>query len=139
MERSRDVNSAVITQLYRLLNDGSKNIREQALNVLRNLACGQERDIEAVVAGLGAPNLSRLIEIFLETEPQNEEIVTQVCLNYLANEKVSLHHSEYSYRIVQPQKTDCFLGQNFKGYTPQPGMQFNRCIHARDTSNRKSG
>jgi hypothetical protein len=45
-----------------LLNDNSIQIQEQALNLLRNFACGNEGDIDQVFVGLGERTLIKILE-----------------------------------------------------------------------------
>ncbi|KAK3820329.1 MAG: armadillo-type protein [Benniella sp.] len=56
--------------LSRLLNDDEHLIQEQALNLVRNLACKRERDIEQVFTGLGNEQLMDAIEKKLKGEDQ---------------------------------------------------------------------
>ena len=46
----------------RLIADPEVSIQEQALNLLRNLVCGKEADIEAVFNGLGESKLMNILE-----------------------------------------------------------------------------
>ncbi|KAG0250788.1 hypothetical protein BG011_008103 [Mortierella polycephala] len=62
-----EIKETVMRQLgYRtlavLLNDGELAIQEQALNLVRNLACSREQDIEQVFKGLGNGQLLGIIE-----------------------------------------------------------------------------
>ncbi|KAG0198070.1 hypothetical protein BGX28_008435 [Mortierella sp. GBA30] len=62
-----EVKEAVMQQfgyhnLARLLNDTELGIQEQALNLVRNLACNREQDIEKVFSGLGNGQLLSIIE-----------------------------------------------------------------------------
>jgi len=50
-------------------------IQEQALNLLRNLACGKEADIEACFTGLSPTRLLSIIEHHLQSS--NEDIALQ--------------------------------------------------------------
>jgi len=56
--------------LSRLLNDDEHLIQEQALNLVRNLACKSERDIDQVFTGLGNGQLMDAIEKKLKGEDQ---------------------------------------------------------------------
>ncbi|KAF9939717.1 hypothetical protein BGZ67_009070 [Mortierella alpina] len=62
-----DVKETVMQQfgynnLARLLNDSELAIQEQALNLVRNLACNREQDIDQVFSGLGNGQLLSIIE-----------------------------------------------------------------------------
>lgn len=57
--------------------DTEVNIQEQALNLIRNVACGRERDIELVVKGLGVDTLTRILEAKLVDIVYQENIVLQ--------------------------------------------------------------
>ncbi|KAG9321926.1 hypothetical protein KVV02_004501 [Mortierella alpina] len=62
-----DVKETVMQQfgynnLARLLNDSELAIQEQALNLVRNLACTREQDIDQVFSGLGNGQLLSIIE-----------------------------------------------------------------------------
>jgi len=62
-----DVKEMVMRQfgyhnLVLLLNDREFAIQEQALNLIRNLACKKERDIDQVFSGLGQGQLLGIIE-----------------------------------------------------------------------------
>ncbi|KAF9995405.1 Armadillo repeat-containing protein 8 [Entomortierella chlamydospora] len=66
-EADSDVKEAVMRQfgyhnLARLLNDRELSIQEQALNLVRNLACKKEQDIDKVFNGLGHGQLLSIIE-----------------------------------------------------------------------------
>jgi len=71
-------------QLYMLINDEELDIQEQAINLLRNLACSNEYDIEETIKGLGE---SRIIDIFesklqwgiqnTNTNPKVDNIIIQ--------------------------------------------------------------
>ncbi|KAG0307675.1 hypothetical protein BGZ99_001382 [Dissophora globulifera] len=66
-EADSDVKEAVMRQfgyhnLAQLLNDGELAIQEQALNLVRNLACKREQDIDQVFSGLGNGQLFSIIE-----------------------------------------------------------------------------
>jgi hypothetical protein len=50
------------SRLAALLRDSDLLIREQAINVLRNLACGKEADIEEAFAGIGEAALFNMLE-----------------------------------------------------------------------------
>ena len=61
------IKSRVITQLgfetiYKLCEDPSFVIQEQALNIIRNTACRAEEDIEFIVHGIGPANLIQILE-----------------------------------------------------------------------------
>lgn len=58
-----------------LLNDPEMSVQEQALSLLRNLACGKETDIEDTFSGLGNEHMMDILHRKLES--QNEDIVTQ--------------------------------------------------------------
>jgi hypothetical protein len=64
------------SQLDSLINDPELTVQEQALSLLRNLACGKEADIEATLHGLGSTRLFELIDAKLDS--QAEEIISQV-------------------------------------------------------------
>ncbi|KAF9432236.1 hypothetical protein BGZ76_011086 [Entomortierella beljakovae] len=66
-EAETEVKETVMRQfgyhnLARLLNDHELPIQEQALNLVRNLACKKERDIDQVFNGLGHGQLLSIIE-----------------------------------------------------------------------------
>ncbi|KAJ3190404.1 Armadillo repeat-containing protein 8 [Gaertneriomyces sp. JEL0708] len=65
------------TGLLRLLDDEDAGIQEQALNLLRNLACGKEEDIDMVVEGFGEQQLLDNLERKLLTPSQNHDVVLQ--------------------------------------------------------------
>ncbi|KAI8822623.1 armadillo-type protein [Fimicolochytrium jonesii] len=60
-----------------LIADPEVAIQEQALNLLRNLACGKEADIEQVFQGLGERRLLDILETKLSQFPANEDLVLQ--------------------------------------------------------------
>ncbi|KAK9761756.1 hypothetical protein K7432_013109 [Basidiobolus ranarum] len=63
------------SKLQTLLNDSEIGIQEQALNLLRNLACDHETNIDEVFEGIGE---SRLISLFEEKlGSNNEDIILQ--------------------------------------------------------------
>lgn len=67
--------------LLHLVDDEETNVQEQALNLLRNLACGRESDIEDVISGMGS-NGAALVSV-LERKlsgREADEIVLQVCI-----------------------------------------------------------
>jgi hypothetical protein len=66
-EADSTIKARVISQLgfetvYKLCQDPSFVIQEQALNIIRNTACRTEQDIEFVVQGLGPANLVQILE-----------------------------------------------------------------------------
>ncbi|KAJ3285167.1 Armadillo repeat-containing protein 8 [Borealophlyctis nickersoniae] len=63
--------------LQSLINDEELGIQEQALNLLRNLACGKETDIEEVFRGLGEQKLMSILERKLTEMADHDEIVLQ--------------------------------------------------------------
>ena len=56
--------------LVALLNDGELAIQEQALNLVRNLACNNEQDINQVFNGMGSGQLLSIIEDKLTWDDQ---------------------------------------------------------------------
>lgn len=58
-----------------LINDTQVNVQEQAVNLLRNLACGKEADIAEVFSGFGEQNLVGMLEQKLSSG--SVEILTQ--------------------------------------------------------------
>ncbi len=75
----------------RLLHDSHRQIQEQAVNVLRNLACGKEKvclffqvfelickDIDAVFNGYGIDRLIRLIEDLVLSSSDYDDLLLQV-------------------------------------------------------------
>ncbi|KAF8934070.1 hypothetical protein BGZ58_005957 [Dissophora ornata] len=71
-----DVKETVMRQfgyhnLAQLLNDGELAIQEQALNLVRNLACRREQDIDHVFRGLGSGQLLGIIEDKLTWDDQH--------------------------------------------------------------------
>lgn len=61
------IKKRVISQLgfqtiYKLCQDSSYAIQEQALNIIRNTACRSEDDIEFIVQGVGPANLIQILE-----------------------------------------------------------------------------
>ncbi|KAF9980317.1 Armadillo repeat-containing protein 8 [Modicella reniformis] len=74
-EAESDIKETVMRQfgydnLALLLNDNELSIQEQALNLVRNLACKREQDIEQVFNGLGNGQLLRIIEDKLSWDDQ---------------------------------------------------------------------
>ncbi|KAI1297410.1 hypothetical protein EDD11_007140 [Mortierella claussenii] len=74
-EAESDVKETVMRQfgyhnLAALLNDGNLGIQEQALNLVRNLACKREHDIDHVFSGLGSGQLLGIIEDKLTWDDQ---------------------------------------------------------------------
>jgi hypothetical protein len=66
-EADSSIKIRVITQLgfetiYKLCEDPSFAIQEQALNIIRNTACRSEEDIEFIVQGMGPANLIHILE-----------------------------------------------------------------------------
>jgi len=64
------------TKMEALISDPEVDIQEQALNLLRNLACSRIYDIEEAFKGLGEPQLMNIIENKLCSD--SEEIIKQV-------------------------------------------------------------
>ncbi|KAG0358941.1 hypothetical protein BGZ54_010209 [Gamsiella multidivaricata] len=74
-EAESDVKETVMRQfgyhnLAQLLIDGELPIQEQALNLVRNLACKREQDIDQVFSGLGNGRLLGIIEDKLTWDDQ---------------------------------------------------------------------
>ncbi|KAJ3060635.1 Armadillo repeat-containing protein 8, partial [Quaeritorhiza haematococci] len=63
--------------LYRLIVDDEIGMQEQALNLLRNLACGKQNDIENVFNGIGEERLVGILEDKLMNLGEYEEIILQ--------------------------------------------------------------
>ncbi|KNC97089.1 uncharacterized protein SPPG_07484 [Spizellomyces punctatus DAOM BR117] len=63
--------------LLSLINDNETGIQEQALNLLRNLACGKESDIEQVFKGLGEDKVMDILETKLTKPTQSDDIILQ--------------------------------------------------------------
>lgn len=61
--------------LWGLLHDREFEIEEQAVNLLRNLACGKESDIDEVFANIGENELIRMLEQKLRS--QSDDILVQ--------------------------------------------------------------
>jgi len=82
-EAESDVKETVMRQfgyhnLAQLLNDGKLAIQEQALNLVRNLACKREQDIDHVFRGLGNGQLLSIIEDKLTWDDQR--LLEHVCI-----------------------------------------------------------
>ena len=79
--KARVMTSLSWPHLLHLVDDEETNVQEQALNLLRNLACGRESDIEDVISGMGS-NGAALVSV-LERKlsgREADEIVLQVCI-----------------------------------------------------------
>ncbi|KAI8916597.1 armadillo-type protein [Powellomyces hirtus] len=63
--------------LLSLIDDAETGIQEQALNLLRNLACGKEVDIEQVFEGLGEERVLDILEAKLTKSASHDDIVLQ--------------------------------------------------------------
>ncbi|KAJ3038354.1 hypothetical protein HDV00_000775 [Rhizophlyctis rosea] len=63
--------------LQSLIDDPEVGIQEQALNLLRNLACGKEDDIDQVFKGLGEPRLMQILEKKLTYMGECDDVVLQ--------------------------------------------------------------
>ncbi|KAJ3165421.1 hypothetical protein HDU88_004217 [Geranomyces variabilis] len=63
--------------LLSLIDDPHPAIQEQALNLLRNLACGKESDIDAAFAAIGARTLLDLVERKLDPSVNGDDVVLQ--------------------------------------------------------------
>lgn len=61
--------------LFALMNDGEMGIQEQALNLLRNLACGKESDIDQVFHGAGESRLMGALEEKLLVNTSDELVL----------------------------------------------------------------
>jgi len=59
-----------------LLDDAEVNVQENAISLLRNLTCGNEKDLDDVFSGLGEGNLFDILERKLKSD--NEELKNQV-------------------------------------------------------------
>eukprot|EP00842_Homolaphlyctis_polyrhiza_P001052 jgi/Hompol1/1948/HPOL_005791-RA len=70
-------------KLQLLMDDESLAIQEQALNLLRNLACGKEKDVEAVFTGFHNVDLLKMLETKLLMMQDHPEILIQVYWNCL--------------------------------------------------------
>ncbi|KAJ3018520.1 Armadillo repeat-containing protein 8 [Thoreauomyces humboldtii] len=81
-----DTKARVMTELrwdglLSLIDDSEIGIQEQALNLLRNLACGKEEDVEQAFLGLGESRVLDILESKLKTtatgEQQHDDVVLQ--------------------------------------------------------------
>jgi len=71
-------------QFYMLINDKEYDIQEQAMSLLRNLACSSEYDIEETIKGLGESRIINIFESKLQwgiqntnTDPKVDDIIIQ--------------------------------------------------------------
>jgi len=81
-------------QLYSLINDKELDIQEQAVSLLRNMACKNEYDIEGTIKGLGETRIVNMFETKLQwgiqkinsadSSPKVDNIVEQ-CVWSLVN------------------------------------------------------
>lgn len=72
-------------QLYMLINDKEFDIQEQAITLLRNMACSNEYDIEETIKGLGEARIVNIFETKLQwgiqntnTDPKVDNIIIQI-------------------------------------------------------------
>lgn len=56
---------------FRLLNDNNESVQEQTLNLIRNIGCGRQENIEEVFNGFDNANFIKLMETKIQmTNPQ---------------------------------------------------------------------
>lgn len=51
---------------YRLLNDNDELIQEQTLNLIRNVGCGRQENIEEVFNGFGSEKFINILEVKIQ-------------------------------------------------------------------------
>lgn len=51
---------------YRLLNDSDELIQEQTLNLIRNIGCGRQENIEEVFNGFGSEQFINILEMKMQ-------------------------------------------------------------------------
>ncbi|KAI8388249.1 armadillo-type protein [Radiomyces spectabilis] len=72
--------------LVQLLHDPNPAIQEQCLEIVRNLACGQQEDIKEVIDGIGKETLLDVIENKLQVTSnmgiEDDESVTEAAVTY---------------------------------------------------------
>ncbi|CAH1764496.1 13336_t:CDS:10 [Entrophospora sp. SA101] len=99
------------TKMEALISDPEVDIQEQALNLLRNLACSRIYDIEEAFKGLGETQLMNIIENKLCSD--SEEIIKQILfvISHIATGS-ERHRSSIMERPTILKRVLCFMEHN---------------------------